>query len=376
MPRNRNKILFAVTIAPTIRILMDGQIEWLASKGYEVHTCSSGELGVSRDGRSFFHRHHTIGMTRKISPLRDLLSWLQWFAVIARVRPYTLVASTPKAALISLVAGFVMRVPRRVYLLRGLRLETVTGWRRNLLTLVERVCARCAHLVIAVSPSVGREFVALNLAPQGKVIHIGHGSSNGVNAKWFSPVSESDRTNLRSQFGFTADEIIVAYVGRLVIDKGWTVFVKTAKEVTDNNPRIRVVAIGSNEGGVEIPAWISHVDVTDDIRSWYRVMDVLILPTFREGFPNVPLEAAACGVPTIATRATGAVDSVVDGITGLLVPVGDAKGLASAIEHLASDTDLCKQLGKQARRWVETEFKPEQIWQGYLDAYDSITVKS
>jgi len=370
---NDKRMLFAVTIAPTIRILMDGQIQWLTQQGYEVHTCSSGELESTRSDQAFTHEHHVIPMTRKMSPVRDLLSILKWFRVIASVRPHTLVASTPKAALVSLIAGKALRVPHRVYLLRGLRLETATGWRRRVLAITEKICVSCADVVIAVSPSVGRELVDLGLAPASKVRHVGQGSSNGVNASWFVPLPDDQRASLRAELGITPDVVLIAFVGRLVTDKGWDVFCEATRIAGVQHPQIQAVALGSNEESLAVPEWIRNIGVTDDIRKWYQAMDVLVLPTFREGFPNVPLEAAACAVPTIASKATGAVDSVVDGVTGLLVDVKDVEQTAAAIALLARDEALRHQLGRAARDRVIKEFRPEDIWQGYLDIYNSLS---
>ena len=372
MPGNEKRILFAVTIAPTIRILMDGQIEWLSQQGYEVHTCSSGQLDSSRSDKSFTHQHHVLSMTRKISPLRDLFSIAKWFQIVASVRPHTLVASTPKAALVSLIAAKALRVPRRIYLLRGLRLETATGWRRKMLAIAEKVCVWSADVVIAVSPSVGREFVELGLAPRNKVQHVGEGSSNGVNASWFTPLTAEQRANLRVELDLSPEAIVVAYVGRLVTDKGWDVFCEATRIAKQRHPEIQAIALGSNEEALTVPNWIRYEGVTDDIRKWYQAMDMLVLPTFREGFPNVPLEAAACEVPTIASRATGAIDSVIDGKTGLLVDVKDVAQTADAIIRLAVDDALRIELGTAARQRVLEKFRPEDIWRGYLDIYNSI----
>ena len=372
MPRNENRIMFAVTIAPTIRVLMDGQIEWLSRQGYEVHTCSAGQLDSTRADKAFTHTHHSIEMTREMSPLQDLHSIVQWFRVIAKVRPQTLVASTPKAALVSLIAAKALRVPHRVYLLRGLRLETSKGWRRRIMALAEKVCVWCADVVIAVSPSLEREFVNLGLASSRKVRHVGIGSSNGVNASWFKPLPDEERELLRTRLGFSAEDVVVAFVGRLVTDKGWSIFCEATKIAQEENPQIQVIAIGSNEESLDVPPWIQYKGVTDSMVECYNAMDVLVLPTFREGFPNVPLEAAACQVPTIASRATGAVDSVVDGQTGLLVDVADVPATAAAISLLASDHALRRRMGIAAREHVIKNYQPEDIWQGYLDIYNAL----
>jgi glycosyltransferase involved in cell wall biosynthesis len=240
------------------------------------------------------------------------------------------------------------------------------------LALSEKICSWCADVVIAVSPSVGREFVELGLAPASKVRYVGQGSSNGVNALWFTPLPQDQRLDLRHELGFEHDDVVVAYVGRLVADKGWDVYCEATRIANIKNSNVRAVAIGSNEESLPVPHWIRYVDVTDDIRKWYQAIDVLVLPTFREGFPNVPLEAAACAVPTIASRATGAIDSVVDGKTGLLVDVKSIDQTADAIARLASDISLRTTLGTAARERVLTYFRPEDIWQGYVNIYNSL----
>jgi glycosyltransferase involved in cell wall biosynthesis len=238
--------------------------------------------------------------------------------------------------------------------------------------LAEKICSWSAHVVIAVSPSVGREFTELGLAPANKVQHVGQGSSNGVNAAWFTPLPLDQRADLRAQLNLSPESIVVAYVGRLVTDKGWDVFCEATRIAQQQNPEILAVALGSNEESLHVPEWIQYIGVTDDIRKWYQAMDVLVLPTFREGFPNVPLEAAACAVPTIASRATGAIDSVVDGQTGLLVDVQNVVQTSEAISRLANDPALRHRFGLAARDRVLKEFRPEDIWQGYLDIYNSL----
>ena len=373
MTKSSKTILFAVTIAPTIDVLMSGQIEWMISQGYVVHTCASGVPHFPTPLPRESYRHFEVGMTRKFSPLQDIKNLFQWFSVLRQSKPDILVASTPKAALVALVAGAFLRVPKRIYLLRGLRLETIHGWRRAVLWCAEKVCALAAHNVVAVSPSVAAEFVNTGLATPSRVQTVGSGSSNGVNAARFLPVPPAIRAAQRLEHGFSEHEIVVAFVGRLVQDKGWDVFCQAVANVQAIHPEVKALAMGANEEDLAIPAGINYLGVQKHLESWYQIMDVLILPTFREGFPNVPLEAAACEVPTIASRATGAIDSVTDGVTGLLVNVGDVLGTTDALTKLVEDSELRVAMGKNARQRVIAEFTPEEVWRGYLKIFDPTT---
>lgn len=366
MENHQKTILFAVTIAPTIDVLMAGQIEWLVDQGFSVRTCSSGTPTSPNQIDENRYQHFEIDMTRTFSPLRDLKNLFQWFQVVHRVKPDVLVASTPKAALISLVAGFLLRVPNRIYLLRGLRLETMRGWRRTILWCCERICAMTAHSVIAVSSSVGKEFISLHLASPRKVSTIGSGSSNGVNSKKFHPLPSDIRLQRRADLKFSDSDIVVAFIGRLVADKGWDIYCQAVERVQQRYPNVKAIAMGSNEENLTVPSGIQYFGVQKNLENWYQVIDVLLLPTFREGFPNVPIEAAACEVPTIASRATGAIDSVVDGVTGLLVNVGDVDATISALVKLVENPELRNSLGKNARIRAVEEFNPESVWQGYL----------
>jgi len=170
--------------------------------------------------------------------------------------------------------------------------------------------------------------------------------------------------DLRGRLGFGPNDMVVGYVGRIARDKG----VDTLRAAVEllGDPSVRVLYIGSTEVDDIMPVEAPHVHVewTDRVWEYYSAMDVLCLPSRREGFPNVVLEAASAGVPTVTTRATGAVDSVLDGRTGLLVDVDDAAGLSRALAALAESLEARRTMGERARARVETTFLPEHVWSG------------
>ena len=365
------KYLYVVTIAPTLRVLMRGQITWMQNKGFEVHTISSGQID-DQDGESFTQKHHEVSMTREISPFRDSLSALNLARVISNVRPDVIVASTPKAAFLGLLVARLLRVPKRVYLLRGLRLATERGLKRRILSLMEKITVANCDVVIAVSASVGAEFSSLGLSPKEKIKFVGAGSSNGVDASRFHPLSPGERESARTERGITSGQIVVGFVGRLVADKGFQIYCDALDPICQMNTKVIPMVFGSNEENLEIPEWMRFMGVQDNLENWYPIFDILVLPTYREGFPNVVIEAGACGVPTITTMATGSVDSVIDGVTGVLVGVGDVGQTRQAIETLIANPELRTSMGNAARDRTVRDFNPQDIWQGYLEIYESL----
>ena len=365
------KILYVVTIAPTLRVLMRGQISWMQNKGFEVHTASTGQIDP-QDGEPFNQEHHEVPMTREISPFRDSLSALNLARVISSVRPDVIVASTPKAAFLGLLVARILRVPKRVYLLRGLRLATETGLKRRLLAFMEKMASANCDVVIAVSASLGTEFANLGLGPMEKIKLVGSGSSNGVDSNRFRPLTLAERDTARANLGVLPDEVVVGFVGRLVEDKGFSVFCEALDQICATDQKVVPIVFGSNEENLIIPDSIKFMGVKDNLENWYPLFDILVLPTFREGFPNVVIEAGACEVPTVATKATGSVDSVVDGVTGLLVDINNVDQTHKAIRTLINNPQRRIAMGQAARVRAVQNFNPEDIWKGYLEIYESL----
>jgi glycosyltransferase involved in cell wall biosynthesis len=361
-------VLYGVTVATSVQTLLRGQLGWLRDQGWDVHVACTPDDVFDRAAVREGFTPHALPMSRSMSPLRDLAALRSWLRLLRTVRPDVTNVSTPKAALLGSAAAWLARVPRRVYVVRGLRLEGASGPGRWLLWLAERLTIALATDVVVVSRSLGSALRAHGLLGRRPALLIGDGSSNGVPAEEVAAhAAEARATGLRASLGLPADRLVVGYVGRLVADKGIDTLLAAAAASRAQPALLLVGSLDDSGIAASLKAAglpVVHVRWTDDVWPYYAAMDVLCLPTLREGFPNVVLEAAAAGVPAIVTDATGAVDAVVDGVTGIVARVGDVPALAAAIDRLAAAPEERARLGEAARERAVRDFRPERIWAG------------
>lgn len=371
-----------VTTVPDSLDFFRGQLDYMKARGFTVRAITApgpdarryaAELGVDID---------IVAMARRITPLADLAAVAAIRRRLRRHRPAIVHAHTPKGGLLGLLAAAAAATPVRIYHMRGLPFTTATGWRRALLRGTERLSCRLAHQVFAVSESVRALAVETGLCEPSKIKVLGRGSGNGVDATGrFDPdaVAPAARQRTRAALGIAGEQPVVGFVGRVVRDKGVGELVEAWRSVREAFPEAHLVVIGPFESRDAITADTALALRTDprvhplgtvlDMPAWYAAMDLVVLPTYREGFPNVLLEAAAMRVPVVATRVPGCVDAVEDGRTGLLVPPRDPRALASAIARYLHAPAQRRRHGGAARERVLAHFRPEAIWRALHGEY-------
>ncbi|HVS02851.1 MAG TPA: glycosyltransferase family 4 protein, partial [Thermoanaerobaculia bacterium] len=320
-----------------------------------------------------------VPFARQIRPLADLRALWVLAALVRRFRPAVVSAGTPKAGLLGIVAARLHSVPVRVYTVRGLRLETATGLERRLLTALERLAAASASHVVCVGESLRRRYLQLGFAEAAKTRVLLDGSSNGVDVERFRPARPGEAAELRRGLGIDEAAAVVGFVGRFTRDKGVEDLVAAFFDhVVSRLGEARLLLVGDYESGDPVAAVVRRrledprvvrAGFAADTAPFYRAMDVLAFPSYREGFPNAPLEAAASGVAVVGYAATGTVDAVVDGATGLLVPVGDRQRLAAAILGYLEDTARRRRHGEAGRERVEGHFPSQRLWQAWSELY-------
>lgn len=362
------RLAIVVTVSSTANSFVLSFAEYVASLGNEVTVICDGIERSSRSVGTGAVHQVPVAMVRNPHPLKDFRSLVSLYGYLRKENFDLIAYGTPKAALLCSIASLAAGVPKRVYQLRGLRLETTTGLKRKIFALLEKLTSACSTNILANSMSLARVYRELKLNSRREIDVLGLGSSNGVQLDYFSRDSnypEIER-QIAEQLRSGSSDLVVGFVGRLHPDKGIDTLIEAIRILRKGSAKVKLMLVGSDEGAEidekDFGGSIVKVGPVKDVRPYYAEMDVLILPSLREGFPNVVLEAASMSVPAVVSNGTGVIDSVEDGTTGIVVPGRDPVSLAAAIQVLAQDRKLIDELGEAARTRVEREFDQEIVW--------------
>lgn len=375
-------ILVYVTNAPQSLALFTGHIGYMKARGFEVHAVSApGEL-LSEIGERQNIEVHAIDMARQISPISDLVAVTKLYRLFRILKPTLVHANFPKGGLLGVIAARLARVPIVVYGMRGLIFESKQGARRGLLFSTEALSCGLAHRVICNSFSNRERAISLGLCREENIRVLANGSSNGVDAAGrFNPrnLSPGIEQQIRDDYQIPGDARVVGFVGRIVRDKGIVELESAWQLLKARFPNLFLLLVGPVEDHDPVPPMVlgslredPRVRFIGSVREtppFYAAMDIMVLPSHREGFSNTLLEAAAMELPVVSTKVDGCVDAVVDGVTGLLVPVRNSQALAAAIERLIVDPELRQQMGQAGRQRVLRDFRPEALWQAQYQQY-------
>src|SRR5487761_434424 len=377
------RLLVLTTSALSLNLLR-GQLRFFRETGFDVTVACSPDPFLDSVAREERVQAEAIPMSREIDPLRDVIALWRIWKCILRTRPVITSVSTPKAGLLGGFAAWLNRVPCRVYVLRGLRGETSRGARRFFLLFFERLACRMAHRVICVSESLRQRAIVCGVVAPDRSVVLGEGSSNGVDAARFAPTPERLRlaATLRISSGIPHASPVVGFVGRLTRDKGIQDLLEAFSFLRESFPKLRLLLVGEFEEGDAVPPNIRNQIFADpqiictgfvrDPAPYYHVIDILALPSHREGFPNAVLEAHAASKPVVGARATGTIDAISDGINGILVPVGDAPAFAKAIADLLRHPQLAGEMGRAGHERAGRKFHPQRIWTALLEEYSRL----
>lgn len=372
MKHNDKNILHVVNIYFVLPYFIGGQFAYFRQKGYRMFAvCSESEYldGYARE-QGFGYK--VVPVKRSFSVKQDVKSIRQICSYIRENEIGVIVGHTPKGGLLAMLAGWLMRVPRRIYFRHGLVYETSHGLKRFVLMTVDRISSACATKIVCVSPSVLQRSIEDHLAPADKQLVLGNGTCSGIDTQGkFCPekINGDHLAAMRRRWGIADGDWVIGYTGRLVKDKGIIELVSAFRKLKKRYRNMKLLLVGMFEVRDALPE-----DIQDDIKNdpqivwtdfqntdqeyFYAMMDVYVLASYREGFPTGVLEAQSMGVPVVTTRVTGCRDAIVEGRTGLFAE-HSADSIAEAITEIHDKKVVS---GTAARKWVVEKFDNLIVW--------------
>ena len=336
-----------------------------------------GELEVvaTREGV----RTIAVKMERRISLKRDIVSLWQMYKVMRRERPWMVHSMTPKAGLMCMVAAWLARVPRRVHTFTGLVWPTATGLNRMILKTTDRILCACATHIIPEGNGVKNDLINGKITRKPMKV-LANGNVRGIELDHYRRTAEveEEAAKIRKEGVLT-----FVFIGRLVRDKGIHELVEAFVRLNKENPHTRLVLVGRTEAEldplneetqhiIDTHNAIEAVGSQKDVRPWLAASDVLAFPSYREGFPNVVIEAGAMGLPSIVTNINGCNEIIIPGENGVIIPPRDADALYEAMKDLCEDDEKRVYLTKNARESVASRFDCQIVRRALYDFYASL----
>lgn len=386
------KILAVITLESSAESFISDQLTYLQENGdYECHLICSPDTRLDKFAQQYNIKAAGIPIERTLSPLKDIKAFIAIYRYIKKYKFDVLIAhSFPKACLLSMTAGKIASIPHRIELAHGALQEGLHGIMRRLVIFSERHNSNYSEYVISVSKSVAHRRILDKIDKPEKQVLLANGTSNGVDAinKFNSSlVAVESLTIKRQQLGLKEEDFIIGYCGRLVKDKGIVELIEGFQIIKERYPEkpIKLLVIGYPEERDALPQQtLDYIKSSDDIvftgrvpydiiQEYYLLMDVFILPSYREGFPTVVLEASAMGIPVITTRKTGCIDSIVENETGVFVDI-EGKSIADGIGKFF-DKNYAEKIGKNGRKWVVENFEHTIVREAMLKLINKVVNK-
>ena len=377
----KNKLIRITTIPISLEKLLSGQLQFMSSH-YDVTAVSSEKQNLEKLGKSQNVGVFPLEMTRKITPLQDVLAVIKLYFFLKKTKPFIVHTHTPKAGIVGMLAAKLARVPVRLHTVAGLPLLEAYGFKRKILNFVEKQTYSCATKVYPNSNGLLEIIKHNNFCENDKLKVIANGSSNGIDTDYFNPnlISDEQKVTLKNELSIAANDFVFLFVGRLVKDKGINELIVAFQKLQTEIPTIKLLLIGNFEDDLDplFPSTINSINANsailsvefqNDVRPYFAISNCLVFPSYREGFPNVVLQAGAMQLPSIVSNINGCNEIIENNCNGLIIPVKNENALFDAMKKMASETSLANEMKKNCRQMIVSKYNQKLVWEAILAEY-------
>lgn len=379
------KIIRVTTVPVSLGGLLTGQLKFMSQYYDVVGISSCGEGILKKVGEQEGIRVIPVNMTRSITPLLDLRAAWNLYKIFKKEKPFIVHTHTPKAGTLGMLAAFFAGVPHRLHTIAGLPLMEAKGKKRIVLNLVEKITYAFASKIYPNSYGLQQIIIDHKFTDVKKLKVIGNGSSNGIDTDYFDPelYSDQDKEKLRLSLGIQENDIVYIFLGRMVKDKGVNELVNVFIKLAENHSNIKLLLVGAyekeldpllpeTEEAIDNHSKIITVGWQNDVRPFFSIANILTFPSYREGFPNVVLQAGTMGLPSIVSDINGCNEIIMEGINGYIVPVKNEEELHRAMENFYLNFEKKEIFDKKnIRALIANKYSRKGIWEALLTEYNS-----
>ncbi|RMA58957.1 glycosyltransferase family 4 protein [Ulvibacter antarcticus] len=373
------KLIRITTVPISLEKLIEGQLNFMQDY-FEVTAIASEKEALEKLGKQLKVRTHFVDMTRKITPFKDLKSVYNLYKFFKKERPKIVHTHTPKAGVAGMLAARLAGVPIRLHTVAGLPLLETIGLKRKILELVEILTFACATKVYPNSKRIAEILVENKYVSAKKVHVIKNGSSNGIDTSFFDPsvISEDEKTALRASLEIPKEAFVFIFVGRLVGDKGINELIEAHIKLNNSNAYLLLVGPLETELDPLLECTISEikenktiisVGYQGDVRPYFAISDALAFPSYREGFPNVVMQAGAMGLPAIVSNINGCNEIIEEGTNGTIIEVKSVDALYTAMHTMLEKVTERVKLKENSRMSIVERYQRKAMWEAILDEY-------
>jgi glycosyltransferase involved in cell wall biosynthesis len=374
--------LFRITTVPiSLHKLLHNQLKFMSSY-FEVTGISSPGQHLEKVKQTQGVPCYAVSMTRQITPVKDLQALWKLYRYMKKERPAIVHTHTPKAGLLGMMASWMAGVPVRLHTVAGLPQLEARGMKRKLLDMTEKITYAFSTMVYPNSFRMRDIIIENKYCKPGKLRVIGNGSSNGIDTTYFDPAQFDDtaRDALRRELNIAAGDLVFCFVGRMVTDKGINEMIGAFTRLRAQRPDVKLLLVGPFENELtpvdkDVEETILHdpdirfLDYQEDVRPYLYCSDVFVFPSYREGFPNVVLQAGALGLPAIVSDINGSNEIVQHGRNGLIVPVKNVDALFDAMLELTDNTTRRQEMAAVSRDAILDRYDQVLLWEQILAEY-------
>jgi len=377
----KKRLIRITTVPLSLDKLLEGQLRFM-NEWYDVTAVSSEKDYLEQIGKKEGVETFHIEMTRKITPLKDVISVIKMYFFFKKVKPFIVHTHTPKAGIVGMLAAKLAGVPHRFHTVAGLPLLEAKGIKRKIVDCVEKLTYASATKVYPNSNALKEIITQNDLCNLDKLKVIANGSSNGIDTSYFdtSHFSVEECSDLKKKLGIHATDFVFIFVGRIVADKGINELLAAFSQLNKEVNKVKLLLVGPFEQDlnplsfktskeIETNSNVISVGYQNDVRPYFALANCLVFPSYREGFPNVVMQAGAMNLPSIVTNINGCNEIISEKLNGLFIPVKDKKAVFHAMKKIHFDADLCNQLKQSSRQLIVNRYEQQAVWNAILEEY-------